>query len=137
MMAAMILRNVRRHLPRLRPMILALATAVAVLLLGNSISDAINTGYREVYTENITGEVTISAASERSFTVFGSEALLMGEFLVPPVLVAYDDLVEKALSQAGDEVTGQTTSLACAIAHVGDFDRRPQVRRAPFRIVAV
>ena len=51
--------------------------------------------------------------------------------------VAYDDLVEKTLSQAGDEVTGQTTSLACAIAHVGDFDRRPQVRRAPFRIVAV
>jgi len=95
MMASIVFRNVSRNFPRLRPMIVALAAAVALLLLGNSISDAINTGYRELYTEYLTGHVTISAASEQSFTVFGSEALLMGDFLVPPVLLGYNELVQK------------------------------------------
>jgi ABC-type lipoprotein release transport system permease subunit len=125
MMAAMILRNVRRHLPRLRPMILALATAVAVLLLGNSISDAINTGYREVYTENITGDVTISAASERSFTVFGSEALLMGEFLVPPVLVAYDDLVRAVSRLSGVQGTAGLVTVAARVEVAGRAQSQP------------
>jgi len=115
MMASLVLRNVRRNLPRLRPMIAALVSAVAVLLLGNAISEAINTGYREVYTENITGHVTISAASERSFTVFGSEALLMGEFLVPPVLLGYEDLVRFVSRIPGVEHTAGLVTVAARV----------------------
>jgi ABC-type antimicrobial peptide transport system permease subunit len=106
-------------------MIIALAAAVAVLLLGNSISDAINAGYREVYTESITADVTISAASERSFTVFGSEALLMGELLVPPVLVAYDDLVGAVSRLSGVESTAGLVTVAARVEVAGRAQIQP------------
>ena len=85
-MVSLIVRNVYRNLPKLKPMILTLVVTIATLLLGNSISEAVNSGYREVYTEHITGDATISSASDRSFTVFGGEALLVGDLLIPPVL---------------------------------------------------
>jgi putative ABC transport system permease protein len=78
----------------LKPMILTLVVTIAALLLGNSISEAVNSGYREVYTEHITGDVTISATSDRSFTVFGGEAMLVGDLLIPPVLVDSEELIQ-------------------------------------------
>jgi ABC-type lipoprotein release transport system permease subunit len=125
MMASLVLRNVRRNLPRLRPMIVALVSAVSVLLLGNSISEAITTGYREVYTENITGEVTISSAAERAFTVFGSEALLMGEYLVPPVLLGYEDLVRAVSRVPGVERTSGLVTVAARVQIAGKSQNQP------------
>ncbi len=125
MIASLVLRNVARNLPRLRPMIVALAAAVAVLLLGNSISDAISTGYREVYTENITAEVTISAAAKQSFTVFGSEALLMGEFLVPPVLLGYEGLVREVKRVPGVERTAGLVTVAARVEIAGKAQGQP------------
>jgi ABC-type lipoprotein release transport system permease subunit len=106
-------------------MVVALAAAVAVLLLGNSISDAINTGYREVYTENITGDVTISAASKQSFTVFGSEALLMGEFLVPPVLLGYEELARNIGQMPSVERTAGLVTVAARVEIAGKAQGRP------------
>ncbi len=125
MIASLILRNVERNLPRLRPMIAALAAAVAVLLLGNSISDAINTGYREVYTQNITADVTISAAAKQSFTVFGSEALLMGEFLVPPVLLGYEGLVREVRKVPGVDRTAGLVTVAARVEIAGKAQGQP------------
>ena len=125
MMASIVLRNVRRNLPRLRPMIVALVTAIAVLLLGNSISEAINTGYREVYTEYITGHATISAAADRSFTVFGSEALLVGEFLVPPVLLDAEDLVRTVRRIPGVESTAGLVTVAARVQIAGRAQNQP------------
>ena len=125
MMLSLALRNVSRSLPRLRPMIAALASAVAVLLLGNSISEAINTGYRELYTEYLTGNHTISAAAERSFTVFGSEALLMGELLVPPVLLDYEELVRAVNRVPGVERTAGLVTVAARVEIAGRAQSQP------------
>ena len=106
-------------------MIVALASAVAVLLLGNSISDAINSGYRELYTEYLTGHVTISAAAKQSFTVFGSEALLMGEFLVPPVLLGYEELVREARQVSGVKRTAGLVTVAARVEIAGKAQSQP------------
>jgi putative ABC transport system permease protein len=125
MMASLVVRNVLRNLPRLRPMMVALVSAIAVLLLGNSISEAINTGYREVYTEHITGHVTLSASSARAFTVFGSEALLVGEYMVPPVLLGYEDLVRIVSRIPGVVRTAGLVTVAARVEISGRAQNQP------------
>ena len=125
MMASLVLRNVQRHLPRLRPMIAALAAAIALLFLGNSISEAINRGYKEVYTEYITGHLTLSPVSERTFTVFGSEALLMGELLIPPVLVSHEELTRILHAMPGVEGTASLVTVAARVQIEGQAQNQP------------
>ncbi|MBN1834963.1 MAG: ABC transporter permease [Spirochaetales bacterium] len=125
MMASLILRNVLRNLPRLRPMIAALVAAVAVLLLGNAISEAVNSGYREVYTEHITGHATISSVSDRGFTVFGSEALLVGELLVPPVILGADELIRTVRRIPGVEGMAGLVSVAARVQIAGKAQNGP------------
>ena len=124
-MASLIARNVYRSLPRLRPMILALVGAIAILLLGNSISEAINSGYREVYTEHVTGDATLSAASDRSFTVFGSEALLVGDYLVPPVLPEAEQLIRSVRALPEVERIAGLVTVAARVRIAGRPQNQP------------
>jgi len=124
-MASLILRNIVRNLPRLRPVIVALVAAVAVLLLGNAISEAVNSGYREVYTEHITGHATISSVSDRGFTVFGSEALLVGELLVPPVIVDAEELRRAVRQVPGVEETAGLVTVAARVQMSGKAHNGP------------
>ncbi len=125
MMASLVLRNVRRHLPRLRPMMAALISAIALLFLGNSLSEAVNRGYREVYTEYITGDLTLSAVSERAFTVFGSEALLMGDLLIPPVLVGQEELTGILRGLPEVEGTAGLVTVAARVQSGGKSQNQP------------
>ena len=124
-MASLVARNVCRSIPRLRPMVLALVTAIALLLLGNSISDAVNAGYEAVYTGYVTGHATVSPASERGFTVFGSEAMLVGDFLVPPVLLDAEGLVRSLERIRGVERTAGLVSVAARVQIAGRPQNQP------------
>ena len=106
-------------------MILALVAAVAVLLLGNSVSEAVNTGYEEVYTEYVTGHATLSTASDQSFTVFGSEALLVGRLLVPPVLLDAGRLAQSVRQVSGVENTAGLVTVAALVQIAGSSQHQP------------
>jgi putative ABC transport system permease protein len=92
MLFSLLLRNLSRNLPRLRPMIIVLTLAFAFLVLGNSISLSINSGYEQVYTELITADFSLSPSSDRNYTIFGSEALVVGELLSPPTFADFESL---------------------------------------------
>ena len=86
MMVKLIIRNLLRGFPRVWPMALALTLSLALLVLGNSISQVVSSGLEHTYTQRITGHGSISLSADQSFTIFGSEALLVGELVIPPLL---------------------------------------------------
>jgi putative ABC transport system permease protein len=92
MIVRLIFRNVTRGLSRLAPMMLVLGSTMALLLLGNSISQAVNQGYQQTFVDQITGHLSISSTADQPFTIFGSDALLVGNLIPPPILLQSQEI---------------------------------------------
>ncbi len=80
-------RNVLRNLQRLAPMMLSLVLVFALLVMGNAVLSTTLNALYSVYARNVTGDFTVSPKDKNNFTVFGSDQLLVGQYLVPPILV--------------------------------------------------
>ncbi|MFP4409233.1 MAG: ABC transporter permease [Spirochaetaceae bacterium] len=115
MLITLILRNVLRNLTRLLPMMVIIIVAFAALLLGNGVLASSVRALRESYVNHLSGHMSVAAAGEKSFTIFGSEQLLVGEYLVPPTLVDYREL-ESAVRQMPE--VAEATGLISAVARV-------------------
>ena len=85
-------RNVLRNLRRLAPMMLSLVLVFALLVIGNAVLSTTIRALYSVYARNVSGDLTVSPKDENNFTIFGSDQLLVGKFLVPPVLVDFTNL---------------------------------------------
>ena len=119
------MRNVIRNVPRLRPMIVILSLSIALLFVGNSILESSNTGFEAAYRTQLTGDFTISPVSDDSFTLFGSEALLVGEYLVPPVLSDSEALRSRLESTPGIRRIAGVVTAAAQIEVQGQTDLQP------------
>lgn len=86
------LRNIYRNRRRLLPLVVVIATTFSALLLGNSVLSYSTKALNRVYVENVSGDMTISAAGAADFSIFGSSQLLVGEYLVPPTIVEFAEL---------------------------------------------
>ncbi|GAB6091626.1 ABC transporter permease [Spirochaeta dissipatitropha] len=83
-------RNISRSMSRLRPMIIIIALSFALLLIGNAVLAYSSASFYRVYSRNLTADMSVSSLSEfGSFSLFGSDAFLVGEFLVPPTIIDY------------------------------------------------
>lgn len=91
-------RNVLRNLRRLAPMMLSLVLVFALLVIGNAVLGTTIDALYSVYARNITGDLTVSPKDKNNFTVFGSDQLLVGQYLVPPVLADFSSLRFRAES---------------------------------------
>lgn len=98
MLLTLALRNVLRNLRRLVPMILTLIIVFTLLILGNAILSTIVDSLYRVYARTITGDLTVSPSEEDNFTVFGSDQLLVGQYLVPSTLIEYPALKNEVIS---------------------------------------
>lgn len=74
-------------------MAVVLLVVFAMLLLGNALLAASSAGFRRVYTSYLTGEYTVAPEGAESFTIFGSEALLVSEYQVPPTIINAPDVL--------------------------------------------
>src|SRR6056297_1535695 len=92
MLFSLALRNVRRNLRRLAPMMFSLVLVFALLIMGNAVLNTTLDALYGVYARNVTGDLTVSPQGEDNFTVFGSDQLLVGQYLVPPTLVGFAKL---------------------------------------------
>ncbi|MDA3938090.1 MAG: FtsX-like permease family protein [Spirochaetia bacterium] len=92
MLFLLALRNVLRNLRRLAPMMLSLVLVFALLVIGNAVLNTTITALYSVYARNVSGDLTVSPKDKNNFTIFGSDQLLVGEYLVPPVLVDFSKL---------------------------------------------
>lgn len=84
-----------RNLKRLRPMVATLLVAFALLLLANAVFELTDQAFASAYVEHVSGDASVSPASEDPFTLFGSEALLVGDYLTPPTLPEVIELEER------------------------------------------
>ena len=92
MLFSLAVRNVIRNIRRLGPMIFSLILIFSLLVIGNAIlTTTVDSLYR-VYARNITGDCTVGPVAEDNFTVFGSDQLLVGQYLIPPALIDFPGL---------------------------------------------
>lgn len=103
MVFSLALRNTRLYFRKRLPLALFLAATLALLFLGNTVFFGTDAGLSSTYKASLTGDLAISAQSEDSFNLFGSELPLLGEYFKMPVILNYDQVeaqVRQTLPQA-------------------------------------
>jgi putative ABC transport system permease protein len=98
MLFSLALRNVIRNIRRLGPMIFSLVLIFILLVIGNAVLNTTVDSLYRVYARNITGDFTVGPVAEDNFTVFGSDQLLVGQYLIPPTLINFPEMQELAAS---------------------------------------
>lgn len=88
------LLNVQRNFSRIKTMVLLLCITFAVLFVSNSILTQIDSHFENTYIDKISGHLVIAEQATENFTLFGADTLLVGDYLVPPVLQNMDELTE-------------------------------------------
>lgn len=68
------------------------------LLFGNAVLSSSGDALYHTYAELVAGDLSMSASAESNFTVFGSDRLLVGEYLVPPVIPDFSIVRERVES---------------------------------------
>lgn len=96
-------------------MAVILILAFALLVIANALLGAAGDAFRDAYTQNVVGDLTVGAADDNSFTIFGSDALLVGEYLIPPTLVEYDRLRAAAESHRSVRATAGIVSATARV----------------------
>ncbi|MCK5674324.1 MAG: hypothetical protein KAH95_13165, partial [Spirochaetales bacterium] len=114
-------RNVLRNLHRLAPMMLSLVFVFTLLVIGNAVLGTTINALYSVYARNITGDLTISSKDKNNFTVFGSDQLLVGQYLIPPILVDFPHLRSMAESLPEVRSTSGLISSAARVEIGGQF----------------
>ena len=104
-------------------MVVILAVAFMALLLGNGVLASSVEALRATYTRHVSGELSVAAGGESNFTIFGSDQLLVGEYLVPPTIVGFGELRDKAEGLPGVRATA---GLVSAVASVRVGGRREE-----------
>jgi ABC-type lipoprotein release transport system permease subunit len=108
------------------------AATMALLFLGNTVFENSDRGLSATYISSFTGQASLSAQSAESFTIFGSDLPLIGQYLVIPVLKDTDGLrqsLAKILPKA--QVIPQVT--AAAKLEIGDYSEGVPVFGVDFR----
>ena len=95
MLLTLAVRNVLRNLRRLAPMMASITLVFVLLLLGNAVLNRTIEALYGVYAKTVAGDITVSAEAESNFTIFGSDQLLVGQYLDPPTIVGFEALQEE------------------------------------------
>ena len=115
-------RNVRLSLPRRLFVATVIALTLTVLLVGNTVFQGTENGIQQTYRDSFTGDLSVSAASETPFTLFGNELPLVGEYEVLPVLADPKGL-EAALRAQVSVLTVAHQVSAAAYLQVGSLQK--------------
>lgn len=133
MVFLLIFRNVMRNLPRLAPMVVVLVLSFAALVAGNGVLGTSDDALYRTYAAHVAGDLSVGATDlpgpgesgspggAGSFTIFGSDALLVGEYLVPPVIAGFDALRDHV---DGRREVRATAAVVSAVARVEAAGRR-------------
>jgi putative ABC transport system permease protein len=106
-------QNTLRSLPKRWPIVVVLAFSIAVLFIGNTILENTDTGMKRTYVQSLAGDFSVSATSVDSFTLFGSDLPLIGEYKVLPALPGAQQWLDKASHLPGSAgALGQVTAAA-------------------------
>jgi len=96
-------------------MMFIIVMVFTLLVVGNAVLNRTIDALYEVYAENISGDITISPVSDNNFTVFGSDQLLIGQYLVPPTLVNFSEIRKEVDSLEQVTSTAGLVTSACRV----------------------
>jgi len=114
------LKNTRLYFLKRLPLALFLAATLALLFLGNTVFSGTDMGLSRAFQTSLTADLSISAASEDPFTLFGSELPLLGEFFKMPLILDYDKVLTTVQSALPD-ATLEPVVVGAAKVTVGGF----------------
>lgn len=117
------LRNVVRALPRMAPIIGIIASVLAATLIGNAVLATSDEALYATYVQNIAADLAVAAESERSFTIFGSDQLLIGDLTTVPTLI--DSGSVRQLLEAEDSIRAIAGVVTAAAIMNADGPPRP------------
>lgn len=90
MLVQLTVRNVLRNLSRLAPLVIIIIAVFLTMLVGNAILSASGEALYGVYGALLAGDLSVSADAETNFTIFGSDQLLVGEYLILDVIHEFE-----------------------------------------------
>jgi len=122
MLFSLAFRNVLRNFRRHAPLMISIVLIFMVLIVGNALLSTTRAALYQVYARNISGDMTIGAAAESNFTLFGSDRLLVGQYLVAPTLTDYRQLQETLQTYPEVSRTAGMVTLAGRV----EIDKRNQ-----------
>lgn len=107
---SLVIKNCVRHLHRLALMGSALVVLFAILVPVNALLYASSQGFRNLYVNHIAGTHSISDIDAGEFTVFGSQALLIGEHDIWPTIAHAPEVLQALGAHDGLVSTGLVAS---------------------------
>jgi putative ABC transport system permease protein len=101
------LRNVARHGRRSLTIALLIAAGTALFVVGNAVFANADRGIKASFIQSFTGDFSVSAKADESFSLFGNEVPIVGEYANPLPLLRHDAIVEalRALPGVGGVVS--------------------------------
>lgn len=82
-------------------MIVIVVAVFAAMVAGNAVLASSGAALYGTYARLVSGDLSVSAEAESNFTVFGSDQLLIGEYLVAPVIPEFEELTLRVREMEG------------------------------------
>jgi putative ABC transport system permease protein len=89
------LRNVVRHGRRSLTIVFLIAAGTAIFVVGNAVLVSSRQGIKTSFVQSLTGDFSVSAETEESFSLFGNEVPIVGEYATTPALPNHDALAAR------------------------------------------
>ncbi len=126
-------RNIYRNGARLRPMVAIMVLSFALLIIGNAVLSFADQAFYQAFARNIAADMGVSPVAQEKYTLFGADVLLVGEYLVPPVLPEFEKLQQAAQAMPQVRATAGVISTAARI----EFESGSSTRSADLALFGV
>jgi putative ABC transport system permease protein len=86
------LRNLSRRGRKTLVVSILIAVGVAAFFVGNAVLESSIGGIKSTFSYNFTADLSVSARSDQSFSLFGPDVPIIGDYESEPVIVSADDV---------------------------------------------
>ncbi|MDR1363030.1 MAG: FtsX-like permease family protein [Spirochaetaceae bacterium] len=136
------IRNIIRNKKNSIIIMLLIGVITALFFIGNSIFTRSNSGLRQSYVDNLTGDIIIEKRTDVTMNLFGANTPIIEDFFSIPVLSSYNNIAEKLkdfpeiqayTSQVSvqcymDVYDSRSAALLCGVDAATYFDLFPGIK---------
>ena len=117
------LRNLLRRSARNLVVVILIAVGVAAFFVGNAVLESSIGGIQRSFSENFTADLSVSQRSEESFSLFGPDAPVIGDYASAPLLVNALDVGRRVARVPGVARTAARTASESGSAAEAGMNR--------------